>query len=211
METPSDRVRAHVLVLPGGRPVGTDAARPWHPSQLRMAAFTAALRSRLYMHGITVEHVRYRYRGWNGDHMSPVRDALEALDSTVRSHGDLPIGLVGHSMGGRVAAHLASQAGVESVVALAPWWPANDADLVPAGKHLLVAHGTEDRWTDPRAAQSQTMAARDRGVHARWRPLPGAGHFLLSDPGWWASTTADFLTCTLVGESTFHPGDDHGV
>ena len=208
MEIPLGLSRAHVLVLPGGMAVGTEPARPWHLPQLRMSTFTRTLGARLRAHEISVEQVHYRYRGWNGTHMSPVRDALEALDRATR-RGQTRIGLVGHSMGGRVAAHLASQDGVESVVALAPWWPENDAEHVPAGRHLLVAHGTEDRATDPRAAQSQTMAARDRGVKARWRPLPGAGHFMLTDPGWWAVTTADFLVCTLATESSAQPGDDH--
>lgn len=207
METPPGLSRAHVLVLPGGRPVGAEQARPWHLPQIRMSAFTSTLRSRLRPHDITVEQVHYRYRGWNGTHMSPVRDALEALDRA-NKRGQTRIGLVGHSMGGRVAAHLASQEGVESVVALAPWWPENDAEHIPAGRHLLVAHGTDDRSTDPRATQSQTMAARDRGVKARWRPLPGAGHFMLTDPRWWATTTTDFLVCTLATEPSTRPGDD---
>lgn len=143
--------------------------------------------------------------------MSPVRDGLAAIDDVVRRRGDVRLGLVGHSMGGRVAAHLAAQQRVEAVAALAPWWPADDADLIPAGRHLLVAQGTEDRWTDPGAAQSQAMAARDRGVNTRWRPLPGAGHFLLTDPRWWVETTADFLVCTLARESTTCPGDDRAV
>lgn len=171
--------------------------------------FTESLRAQLTRHGITVELVDYRYRGWNGDHMSPVRDGLTAIDDVIRRRGDVRLGLVGHSMGARAVAHLASQRNVEALAALAPWWPANDADLIPAGRHLLVAHGTDDRRTDPRASQSQTMAARDRGVHTRWRPLPGAGHYLLTDPRWWVETTADFLVCALIRESTPCSGDDH--
>lgn len=209
MDDFSDRRPAHVLVLPGGRPVGTTPARPWHPPQVRMRLFAGALRGRLRKYGIAVDLVDYRYRGWNEDHMSPVRDGLRAIESVVRRRGDVRIGLVGHAMGARAVAHLAGQHGVESLVALAPWWPTDDADLIPAGRHLLVAHGTEDTRTDPRAAQSQVMAAGQRGVHARWRPLPGGGHFLLADPHWWADTTADFLTCTLSGKPTTCPGDDH--
>src|SRR5690606_15821531 len=103
MENSSDRSRAHVLVLPGGSPVGTTPARAWHPAQMRMRLFTESLRTRLLRHGISVELVSYRYRGWNGDHMSPVRDGLAAIDDVVRRRGDVRLGLVGHSMGGRVA------------------------------------------------------------------------------------------------------------
>lgn len=209
MDNVEDPRPAHVLVLPGGRPVGTTPPRPWHPSQLRMRLFTDALRLRLSKYDIAIDLVDYRYCGWNDDHMSPVRDGLRAIESVTRRRGDVRLGLVGHAMGARAIAHLAAQHGVESLVALAPWWPADDADLIPAGRHLLVAHGTEDTRTDPRMAQSQTMAAGDRGVNTRWRPLPGAGHFLLTDPRWWADTTADFLTCTLSGKPTTCPGDDH--
>ena len=209
MDNFSDPRPAHVLVLPGGRPVGTTAPRPWHLSQMRMRLFTDALRVRLSRYDIRVELVDYRHCGWNDDHMSPVRDGLRSMDAATRRLGDVRFGLVGHAMGARAVAHLAAQRGVESLVALAPWWPADDAGLIPAGRHLLVAHGTEDSRTDPRMAKSQTMAAGDRGVHARWRPLPGGGHFLLTDPRWWADTTADFLTCTLSGKPTTCPGDDH--
>lgn len=198
MEIASNRPRAHVLVLPGGKPVSTAAGRPWQLANLRMTMLTESLRYRLTAHDITVGQVRYRYRGWNGDRMSPVHDALRVLDDLRRRRGDVRIGLVGHSMGARVAAHLAAQPGVSAVVALAPWWPENDGALIPPERRLLVAHGTADRWCDPRVAEAQTAAARGRGVDAVWRPLAGAGHFLLTQPGWWHATTAEFLRETLA-------------
>ncbi|MGX6510116.1 alpha/beta hydrolase [Rhodococcus sp. SJ-2] len=207
MDSTSPRGRAHVLVLPGGKPSSHAGTRPWHLTSVRMALLTEALRSRLTGHGITVGQVQYGVRGWNGDRMSPVHDALRALDATLDRRPDTRIALVGHSMGGRVAAHLAAQNGVEAVVALAPWWPANDAALIPAGRRLLVAHGTGDRWTDPASAESQTAAALRRGVDATWCPLPGAGHFMLTRPGWWHSVTADFLIDALTPETSSTGGN----
>lgn len=198
MEIPSGRGRAHVLVLPGGKPVSTATARWWHLSQLRMALLTESLRLRFSGTGITVRQVRYTVRGWNGDARSPVQDGLRALEEIRRHRPDAPIGLVGHSMGGRAVAHLAAQPQVEAVVALAPWWPEGEAALIPPGRRLLVAHGTTDRWTDPSVSETQTAAARLRGVEATWRPFPGAGHFLLTRPGLWHRVTADFLSDALA-------------
>ncbi len=208
MEIPSTRGRPHVLVLPGGKPVSTAAARWWHLSQLRTALLTESLRLRLSGTGITVRQVRYTVRGWNGDVRSPVQDGLRALDEIRRRRPDAPIGLVGHSMGGRAVAHLAAQPQVEAVVALAPWWPDDEAALIPPGRRLLVAHGTADRWTDPSVSESQAEAARRRGVDATWQPFPGAGHFLLTRPGRWHELTADFLSDALI-PTTDSPGASH--
>ncbi|WP_068164179.1 alpha/beta hydrolase [Rhodococcus phenolicus] len=198
MEIPSSRGRAHVLVLPGGMPSSTATARWWHPSQLRMALLTESLRLRLSGTGITVRQVLYTVRGWNGEARSPVQDGLRALDEIRRRRPDAPIGLVGHSMGGRAVAYLAAQPQVEAVVALAPWWPDDEAALIPPGRRLLVAHGTADRRTDPSASAAQTEAARRRGVDATWQPFPGAGHFLLTRPWRWHAVTADFLRDALT-------------
>lgn len=205
MEIPSSRGRAHVLVLPGGKPASTATARWWHLSQLRMSLLTESLRLRFAGTGITVRQVQYTVRGWNGNVRSPVQDGLRALDEIRRRRPDAPIGLVGHSMGGRVVAHLAAHPQVEAVVALAPWWPDNDGALIPPGRRLLVAHGTADTWTDPSVAEAQTEAARRRGVDATWLPFPGAGHFLLTRPERWHALTADFLSDALT-PPTHSPG-----
>ena len=198
MKIPSSRGRAHVLVLPGGKPVSSAAARWWHLSQVRMSLLTESLRLRMSGTGITVSQVRYTVRGWNGDFRSPVHDGRLTLDEIRRRRPDAPIGLVGHSMGGRVVAHLAAQPQVEAVVALAPWWPNDDAARIPPGQRLLVVHGTADRWTDPATSEAQTANARRRGVDATWCPFPGAGHFLLTRPWRWHALTADFLSDALT-------------
>ena len=87
--------------------------------------------------------------------------------------------VVGHSMGGRVAAHLSASGDVGAVVALAPWWPREDAELIPDTCRLLVLHGTADRWTDPHSSYKQTLRARERGVDANWISIEGGGHQLI--------------------------------
>jgi pimeloyl-ACP methyl ester carboxylesterase len=193
MENP---VRGGVLILPGGRPESSDVSRPWQLANQRMALLARSLRRRLGP-GVRVTLVRYRLRGWNPTRFDALRDAETALE---RMRGDFParqIAVVGHSMGGRVAAHLSASGDVGSVVALAPWWPRTDADLVPAGCRLLVIHGTADTRTDPGASRAQTRRAADRGVDAQWVPVEGAGHYLVR--GWrqWHRLTADFVAATL--------------
>jgi pimeloyl-ACP methyl ester carboxylesterase len=190
-----------VLVLPGGRPRSVARSRPWQLANLRVGLLARAMRRRLGP-GVDVRLVRYRVRGWNPDRLDALRDARIALDALRRRFEPADIVVVGHSMGGRVAAHLAASGDVGAVAALAPWWPAADAGLVPVGCRLLTMHGTADTWTDPVAAQAQTVRAQERGVDARWVAVEGGGHFLLRDYPWWHRVTADFAMAQLAERST---------
>ena len=188
--------RGGVLVLPGGKPTSSAPSQPWRSANVRMAALASALRQRLGR-DVLVRQVRYRLRGWNAERLDAVRDAEQALADLVSAVGPAPVVLVGHSMGGRVAAHLAGHAGVTGVVALAPWWPAADADLIPAGCRLLTVHGTADSWTDPASSRIQTERALRRGVDAQWVGIPDAGHYMLRDISDWNRLTCDFVTGQL--------------
>ena len=116
----------------------------------------------------------------------------------MREHFDAAkIVVVGHSMGGRVAAHLSASGDVGAVVALAPWWLRDDADLIPNTCRLLVMHGAADTWTDPHSSYRQTLRARDRGVDAQWVPIEGAGHYLLRQWPRWHQLTAQFAASQL--------------
>lgn len=180
-----------MLVLPGGKPNSDQPTRPWQLANLRIALLAWSLRRRVGA-DVEVRRVRYRLRGWNAASLDALKDARAALDALASSVGDGPIVVVGHSMGGRVAAHLAAGGRVAAVVALAPWWPNDDADLIPTTCRLLTMHGTADTWTSPGASQQQTARAVARGVDARWVEFPGAGHFLIRDYARWHRLTAEF-------------------
>ncbi|MDT5336980.1 MAG: hypothetical protein QOD90_2485 [Mycobacterium sp.] len=141
---------------------------------------------------VKVRRVQYRLRGWNPRTLDALRDARAALEEMHDVVGDGPVVLVGHSMGGRVAAHLAAEGRVAAVAALAPWWPQNDGDLIPPPVKLLTMHGSADTWTDPAASRRQTHRAASRGVDAQWVEFPGAGHFLLRNYSQWHRLTAEF-------------------
>ena len=192
--------RAGVLVLPGGRPKSDAPTHPWQLANFRIALLTQSLRRRLGA-GVDVRRVQYRVRGWNPGRLDALLDARAALDDMVDRVGAGPIVVVGHSMGGRVAAHLAGEGRIAGVAALAPWWPGHDGDLIPAGCRLLTMHGTSDSWTDPRASRAQTLHAQDRGVAARWLEFPGAGHFLMRDYSRWHRLTAEFAITVLSEHS----------
>jgi len=181
-----------VLVLPGGKVRSERASRWWHWANVRMMFVAGALRRRLGS-GVEVRRVQYRRRGWNSPRLDALADATAVLDGLRRTFEPKTIVLVGHSMGGRVAAHLSAGADVGAVVALAPWWIDGDGDLIPPTTRLLVVHGTADTWTDPATSRIQTSRARQRGLDAQWVGIERAGHYMVRRWRQWHRRTADFV------------------
>src|SRR4051794_8611852 len=159
---------AIVLVLHGGKESSFDPVSWRNGAGLRMRPIAATLRARGHRQGLVVERVRYRYRGWNGAEASPVVDARAALADARTRHGDVPVVLVGHSMGARTALRLASDDGVTTVVGLAPWTPRDEPVDHLRGRRLLLVQGDGDTVTPPgnsldyarRAAAAEVQAAR---------------------------------------------------
>lgn len=167
-----------VLVLPGGKPYSTAAPSTWTIGQLRMRAFARALVDELP--GVSVGTVRYRHRGWNGgDPADDVRTVLDGLGGTA------PVALLGHSMGGRAAIAAAAHPRVAGVVGLAPWLPTGDGVATVAGRTVLLAHGSRDRWVTARL--SADWAGRAQGVPdglARF-VVRGDSHLMTRHPARW--------------------------
>ncbi len=199
--------RAYVLVLPGGKVRSDQASRWWQLANLRMVFVACALRRRLGS-DVEVRRVQYRLRGWNSPRWDPVHDANDVLDKIPRSGepGEpKDIVLVGHSMGGRVAAHLSARGDIGAVVALAPWWHGEKGDLVPVHTRLLVVHGTADTRTDPRDSRAQTLRARQRGLDAQWVGIEGVGHQMVRRWREWHRRMTDFVADYLgVDKNTGH-------
>ncbi|MDI9899782.1 alpha/beta hydrolase [Rhodococcus sp. IEGM 1409] len=192
-----------VLVLPGGKVSSHRPARAWQLSNLRMCPFTAQLRRS----GVTAVQVRYRVRGWNGAERSPVADARAALESITKRDAQDQVILLGHSMGGRVAAELCGDPAVVGVVALAPWWPEGTPVALRSDTPLVVLHGTADSWTDPAGSRRKVDELQKSGKSAEWLGIDGAGHFMLRRAATWHRLVADAVAGMSRGVAATKTGE----
>jgi dienelactone hydrolase len=157
--------KAVVLVLHGGTELSTAPVSRWKLAYLRMIPLARALHRAGARDGLEVRLMRNRLYGWNAPELDPVSDARWALERIRAEHPGLPIVLVGHSMGGRVALQVADDPAVTGVCALAPWTPPGEPVDAVAGRAVLIAHGTQDKMTDP--ADSRLFAERALSVASR--------------------------------------------
>lgn len=194
-------VRAVVLVLHGGRERGHDRVRRRQLSYLRMVPFARALRARGVRHGLAVWLLRYRLRGWNAPDLDPVRDAEWALAEIGRAHPGVPVVLVGHSMGGRVAFRVAGHPSVVAVCGLAPWLPPGEPVSQLAGRSVLIAHGDRERMIDPRLSYLYSVRAKAVTDRVARFAVRGDGHAMLRRAGDWTRLVTDFV----LGELGFAP------
>jgi alpha-beta hydrolase superfamily lysophospholipase len=129
--------------------------------------------------------------GWNRDGADKIADARWALDGIREELGEAPVVLVGHSMGGRTACHVADDRSVMGVIALAPWLTPGDPVEPLADKELHAAHGRRDRIT--RAGDTRAYVERAAAVAsaASFTDMGDRGHYLLSGIHAWNAFTVD--------------------
>jgi pimeloyl-ACP methyl ester carboxylesterase len=171
-------------MLHGGKPRSHDLVDDRSASWQRTAWMARSIADRAHEAGAGVWLLRYAARGWNGG-PDRVADARWALDEVRATHGDLPVILLGHSMGARVAVHAADDASVAGVVGLAPWWHATDPVHTLAGRSLVAAHGRRDRLTS--FAQTRELVERARSVasQAELLDMGPLGHYMLKGARVW--------------------------
>ncbi|MFG2894175.1 alpha/beta hydrolase [Streptomyces sp. NPDC048248] len=196
-ETP----RAAVLLLHGGRADGLEAPTRWNLPGRRMVPFARAIARATREENVALGAVRYRHRGWNGTRADAAADAQRALDDLTALLGELPVVLVGHSMGGRAALRAARHPSVGGVVGLAPWCPDEEPVDHLTGKRVVLLHGDRDRVTDPRATALFAGRARTAGAEAYALTMPGGDHAMLRGAGAWHDLTTRSVTGLLGCES----------
>lgn len=176
-----DDPRAVVLMLHGGKARGLDPVDERSASWRRSRWMMTHIAGRANRAGAAVWLLRYGVRGWNagaGPDPSPVPDARWALDEVRREHGDLPVVLLGHSMGARTSVAVADDESVVGVVGLAPWLPADEPVRPLAGKHLAVAHGASDKITSARATNAFVGRAGRVAASTEFHDMGHAGHYM---------------------------------
>jgi dienelactone hydrolase len=189
-DTVSDPV-AVVLVLHGGKDRSRADVTGRSLSWQRAAGLARALGRRLHDERAGVRLLRYRSVGWNGDGADKIADVRWALERIQHELGEVPVVLVGHSMGGRTACRAAGSPLVRGVVALAPWLPPGEPVGALAGKELHAAHGRRDRIT--RAGDTRAYVERAAAVAAAtsFTDMGRRGHYLLSGVHAWNGFAED--------------------
>jgi pimeloyl-ACP methyl ester carboxylesterase len=199
-----------VLVLHGGgaRP-GVARVSPAQLSVLRMVPVAARV-ARAGRDRLVVQRLLNSSRGWDAGH-TPVDDVRWALDRAEERFGELPVCLVGHSLGGRAAILAAEHPSVRSVVALAPWVYPHEGRLDLAGRRVLVVHGDADRVASPAASAA---VARDlaRTADVAYVTVTGGKHAMLGRHSVFDGLAAEWASATLPGrpDTTDAPTDGRG-
>jgi alpha-beta hydrolase superfamily lysophospholipase len=189
--------RAVVLILHGGKSRSQEPVRSWQPAVWWMLPFARAVRDA--GHGsVSVAVLRYAVQGWNGANASPLADTILALEQVAARHPGLPIGLLGHSMGGRVALHLAGDERIGAIAALAPWVERADQPRWHRGLHLLVMHGTQDRITSARQSKTYADTLSAMGADVSYVSMAGSTHSMVRHAKAWREQSAHYLARHLL-------------
>jgi alpha-beta hydrolase superfamily lysophospholipase len=189
---------AVAVVLHGGASRGDRMhVSPTQLSVLRMIP-TARRVARAGRGSLAVVRLLNSYRGWDTHH-TPLDDIAWALEEVEHRHPGRPVGLVGHSLGGRAALLAAGAAGVRSVVALNPWlYPEETPARTRAD--VLIVHGGRDRIAP--AARSTVYAQRLAATGARVGRIlvPEGKHAMLREGTRFDAYAAEFTAAVLLGD-----------
>ena len=195
---PEGAPRALVLMLHGGRADGHAPVDERSASWRRSRWMMSHIEGRLTRADVAVWLLRYSVRGWNqrtAPTPSPVPDARWALEEVRRVHGDVPVVLLGHSMGARTAVAVADDPHVAGVVALAPWLPADEPNSALAGRHLAAAHGRSDKITSFRQTSAFVERAQTIAASTELVDMGRVGHYMFRGiPAWNAFAVSRSLT-----------------
>jgi pimeloyl-ACP methyl ester carboxylesterase len=183
-----------VLVLHGG--AARREAVAVSPTQLSVLRMVPIARRIARARDLAVFRLLNSRRGW-GQGDTPLADVRWALAQVREQYGDLPVVLVGHSLGGRAALLASTGRGVVGAVALNAYLLPGDESIDPAGRRLLFVHGTADRIASlPRAQAAAAHLGRRSDVD--FRVVEGGKHAMLRHGRTFDRAAADFARDLLL-------------
>ncbi|WP_341927700.1 alpha/beta fold hydrolase [Nocardioides psychrotolerans] len=181
--------RGVVLMLHGGKQASMQSVDHRSASWRRFAAMQRSITPRAHAAGVSTWLLRYTVRGWN--HGAPVDDARWAIEEVRRELGDVPVVLLGHSMGGRTAVHVADAPSVVGVVAVAPWWSPEDPVHTLSGRQVHAAHGRTDKITSARMTRAYLERATPIASSASFTDMGRVGHYMFRRVDAWNTFAID--------------------
>jgi dienelactone hydrolase len=175
---------------------------PTQLSVIRMIP-TARAVARAARGRLAVYRLLNSFRGWDAEH-TPVADTDWAIEQVRETYSSAPIGLVGHSLGGRAALVAGDNPTVRSVVALNPWlYPTEDVDL--PGRRVLFVHGRRDRIASPQRAEAAARRlSRHTDVGFIW--IPEGKHAMLRHGRDFDQYAAQFTAAVLLDDPSLASG-----
>jgi predicted alpha/beta-hydrolase family hydrolase len=191
---PAGRPTGLVLMLHGGQESSHATVDGRNGSWRRSRLMQAQLGRRVRSAGVGLWLLRYLHRGWNAGSAelpSPVPDARWALEQVRRELGELPVVLLGHSMGARTAVAVADDPLVTGVVALAAWFPPGEPVTALAGKRLAAAHGRSDRITSFAATEAFVGRTAAVALSSELVDMGDAGHYMIRRHRRWNDVAVD--------------------
>jgi predicted esterase len=192
------RPRGAVLVLHGGGSRRDSVTVS--PTQLSVLRMVPIARRIARDHGLAVYRLLNSRRGWDASH-TPVLDARWALARIRRELGDdIPVVLVGHSLGARAAVLAGDADGVVGVVGLAAYLLPGDGDTILTGRQVLFVHGDADRIASLRTARTQSRLLARRG-RVGFVTVAGGTHAMLRHRHTFDGAAASFASALLGGRA----------
>ena len=185
--------RAVALFCHGGTVESVQLPRERALSLLRMRAIEEFVRRTVGPRGLDTYLLRYRVAGWNGLAADAFADVRWALDRIRSVHGDdVPVVLVGHSMGGRAVLRAGGEPGVTAVCGLAPWTPPGEPVGHLRGRTVAILHGRGDRWVPAALSEDFARRAEDAGARVARFTVAG-GHSMVRRAHLWHTFVRDVV------------------
>jgi dienelactone hydrolase len=185
--------RGIALFCHGGTAESLTPPREQALSLVRMRAIERFVRQAGGERGISTQVLRYRVAGWNGDAADAFVDVRWAIERIREEHGaDLPIVLVGHSMGGRAVLRAGGDEQVAAICALAPWTPPGEPVQQLRNRSVAILHGRGDRWVPAKLSADFAGRASEAGALVARFTIAG-GHSMLRSSHRWHAFVRDVV------------------